>query len=54
MKNLTNITRGIICTVAAVLAVVAVIHNPGHLFTAAIIFAWGLNVEWEDKEDIYE
>ena len=51
MKKLTNITRAIICAGAAILAIVAMIHNPGHLFTAALIFAVGLNVEWKDKED---
>lgn len=51
MKKLTLYTRIAICSLAVALAIVALCQNPGHLFTAAVIFAAGLNVEWEDKED---
>lgn len=51
MKKLTLYTRIAICTLAVALAIVAICHNPGHLFSAALIFAVGLNVEWKDKED---
>lgn len=51
MKKLTIITRVIICTTAVALAIEAVCQNPGHLFTAALILAVGLNVEWKYKED---
>lgn len=47
-SKMTKITRAIICTAAAALAIGAILHNPGHLFTAALIFAVGLNVEWEE------
>ena len=51
MKKLTLYTRIAICTIAVILGILALYHNPGHLFSAALIFAVGLNVEWEDKED---
>ena len=51
LATLTTITRWIICIAAAALAIGAIKHNPGHLFTAAIVFAVGLNVEWKEKED---
>ena len=54
MKKSTIITRVIICGTAVALGIGAMIHNPAHWFTAAIIFAIGLNVEWKEKEDRYE
>lgn len=51
MKKLTLYTRIAICSLAVALAIIAICQNPGHLFSAALIFAVGLNVEWKDKED---
>lgn len=51
LTTLTTITRWILCIIAAAIAVGALRHNPGHLFTAAMVFAVGLNVEWKEKED---
>lgn len=51
MKKLTLYTRIVICAIALALAIVAICKNPGHLFTAAIIFAVGLNIEWVKRED---
>lgn len=51
MKKLTLYTRIAICSIAVVLAIVAIFQNPGHLFTAVLIFAAGLNVEWVERED---
>ena len=51
MNKLTLYTRIAICSLAVVLAIVAICQNPGHLFSSALIFAVGLNVEWKDKED---
>ena len=47
----TKVLRWIICSIAGALAVAAWVYNPCHLFTAAIIFAVGLNVECKEKED---
>ena len=38
--------------VAAALAVCAVIYNPGHLFTAALVFAFGLESEIVKADEI--
>lgn len=51
MNKLTLYTRIAIGTLALALAIVAICKNPGHLFTAALIFAVGLNVEWVKRED---
>lgn len=52
LSTLTLVTRWAICLGAVILAGFALKHNPGHLWTAAGIFAVGLNVEWKKKEDI--
>lgn len=51
LTTLTKIARWAICLFAVVLAVGAWIKNPGHLFTAAAVFAVGLNVEFKEKEE---
>ena len=49
----TKRTHTIIWTVmAAALAVGAMIYNPGHLFTAAIIFAFAVECGPGEKEDV--
>lgn len=42
--------RNIICAGAIALAIAAIIYNPGHLATAAIIFAFGL-IQCEKGEE---
>jgi hypothetical protein len=42
--------RAIICTIAVALGIGAVIYNPGHLFTASVIFAFGL-IQCEKGEE---
>ena len=37
--------RAMVIVVAIVLAIVALIYNPAHLFTAGIIFAFGCEAE---------
>ena len=54
LTTLTKITRWAICLGALVFAFFAWQYNAAHLFTAALIFAVGLNVEWKKKEDVYE
>ena len=51
LTTLTKITRWAICLSAVALAAGAWVYNPGHLFTAALVFAAGLNVEFKEKED---
>lgn len=54
MKKLTIITRVVICGAAIALGIGAMLYNPGHLISAAVIFVIGLNIEWKEKEDRYE
>ena len=52
LSTLTQVTRWVICLGAIALAIGAFMYNKAHLFTAAFIFAVGLNVEWKEKEDV--
>lgn len=49
IKIINTIYKGIIISIAAVIAVIAFFKNPGHLFTAGLIFAYGLSSEIVDK-----
>ena len=49
IKIINGIYKGIIISSAVALAVVAWFKNPGHLFTAGLIFAFGLNSEIVNK-----
>lgn len=51
ISTLTLVTRWVICLGAVALAIAALMYNKAHLFTAALVFAVGLNVEWKEKED---
>lgn len=37
--------RAMVIGLSAILAIVALIYNPGHLFTAGLLFAVGLEAE---------
>lgn len=50
IKIINRIYKGTIISVAVVLAVVAWFKNPGHLFTAGLIFAFGLESELVSKD----
>lgn len=45
VNQVNKVIRTIIIGIAAVLAIVALIYNPAHLFTAGVVFAAGLNAE---------
>lgn len=51
IKSKNNVCKGIVIALAAALAVGAVLNNPAHLFTAAVVFAFGLEVEPFNEED---
>lgn len=42
IKLLNKVWKGFVITIAAIVAIVAICENVGHLFTAAVIFAVGL------------
>lgn len=52
LSTLTKITRVAICALAVALGVAALFYNKAHCFTAALIFAVGLNVEWKNREGV--
>lgn len=51
ISTLTLVTRWVICLGAVALAIGALKYNKAHLFTAALVFAVGLNVEFKERED---
>jgi hypothetical protein len=51
IKLLNKVWKGFVITIAAIVAIVAICENVGHLFTAAVIFAVGLESEIVKKED---
>lgn len=51
VKTINGVWKAIIICGAVALAIGAWIHNPWHLGTAAIIFAFGLESEIVKKED---
>lgn len=46
-----KVIRTIIIVFAAVMAIVAIKYNPGHLFTASLVFAVGLNAELVEADE---
>lgn len=51
IKLINKVYKGIIVSVALALAVVAIFKNPGHLFTSALIYAFGINSEIISKDE---
>lgn len=51
VKIVNKIYKGFIFSVAIALGIAAWFKNPGHLFTAGLIFAFGLNSELISKDD---
>lgn len=50
LRKVNRIYKGIMFTLAASLAVGALIYNPYHLYTAALIAAYALESEFVAKE----
>ena len=50
IKIINKIYKGFIFSMAITLAVIAILKNPGHLFTAGLIFTFGLNTELISKD----
>lgn len=51
VKKANKVIKGMIIGLAAVLAVVAWFKNPGHLLTAGLVFAVGLECEFFNEDD---
>lgn len=51
LNQLTKVYRISLKVIAAALAIGALLKNPTHLFTAALIYAYADNVEFVNAED---
>lgn len=50
IKIANRIYKGIMISIAVVIAVMALRMNPGHLFTAGLVFAFALESELVSKD----
>ena len=52
MKKTTalNILKGSLYVIAIAIAVGAIMYNKAHLYTAALIFAFGMNLELPEED----
>lgn len=51
IKKVNKLFKGFMITLATVIAIAALFGNPGHLFTAAVVMAIGLEGEIVNSED---
>lgn len=49
LDQVNKVWRTIVCGAAVVLAICALIYNPCHLWTSAIIFAYGQSSEFVNR-----
>lgn len=54
VKKVNKFCKGAIIAAAAAIAVLAWIYNPAHMFTAALVFAFGLEYGEPLKEEDYD
>ena len=47
---MNKVYHAIVIIAAIAMAIVAIIYNPGHLFTASMIYAFGINSEFKSKD----
>jgi hypothetical protein len=54
VNHLNRVFRRVVISIAALMAVFAIIYNPGHLVTASIIYIFGAEAEFvkSDKFDL--
>lgn len=50
IKIINKIYKVFITVCALTLAIVAIFSNPGHLFTAGLLFAFGINTDIVSKD----
>lgn len=51
LNQVNKVLRAVIMGIAVIIAIVAFIYNPGHLFTAAVVYAFGAEAEFVKSED---
>ena len=52
VDQLNKVFRRVVIGIAAAIAVVAVMYNPAHLFTASLIYIFGAEAEFVKSDDI--
>jgi hypothetical protein len=52
VKKVNKIYRTMVIGAAAVIAICAMIYNPAHLFTAGLVYAFGLESEIVKADEI--
>ena len=50
LNQLNKVYHAIVTIAAIAMAISAIIYNPGHLFTAFLIYAFGISSEFESKD----
>lgn len=50
LNQVNKVYHAIVIVAAIAMAIVAIIYNPGHLFTAYMICAFGINSEFKSKD----
>ena len=50
LNQVNKVYHAIVIVAAIAMANVAIIYNPGHLFTASLIYAFGINSEFADGD----
>lgn len=55
LNQVNKVYHAVVIIAAIAMAILAIIYNPAHLFTAALIFAFGINSEFNSKDaDIFD
>lgn len=50
LNQVNKVYHAIVIIAAIAMAITAIIYNPGHLFTAGLIYAFGINSEFKSKD----
>ena len=50
LNQVNKVYHAIVIVAAIAMAIVAIIYNPGHLFTAGLIYAFGINSEFKNAD----
>ena len=50
LNQVNKVYHAIVIVAAIAIAIVAIIYNPGHLFTASLIYVAGINSEFKSAD----
>lgn len=51
IKRINKVYKAAMFAIAVVIAVLAILKNPGHLFTASMVFIFGLTTDFVNPEN---